>query len=68
MKPDYYYVCNNSFLGMVVHRKGCKNLRENEKKFFGTCYGYSQAMVIARQRYPEVDQCQECLELKVNTP
>jgi hypothetical protein len=67
MKSGYYYVCNNSFLGKVVHQKGCKNLRENEKTFLGTFYGYSQALAIAKQRYPEVDQCQECLELKDNT-
>lgn len=60
MLSSYYYACNNSFLGMIVHRKGCINLIKKKQAFLGSFYGYAQAMVVARQRYPEIDQCYEC--------
>lgn len=67
MRSSYYYVCINSYMGRIVHRKGCKNLRKKEQTFLGSFYGYSDAMVIAKQRYSDIDLCQDCLEFNHKT-
>lgn len=67
MNYDYYYTCNNSYIGMVVHHKYCRYLRNDKKKFLGTFYDYPHAVAIAKQRYPETDQCQACMELQRKT-
>lgn len=59
-----YYICNNSFIGLVVHHKDCSFLVNNQKKFLGTFHNYPQAVAIAKQRYSETDQCQACLNLQ----
>lgn len=67
MKYDYYFTCNNSFIGKVVHHKDCRFLRNNQKKFLGSFSDYPQALETARKSDPETDQCQACQELQHKT-
>ncbi len=67
VKTSYYYACNNCFLGIVVHRKGCKYLLKKEQAFLGSFYDYSQAMAVAKQRYAETDQCSVCMKFQRDT-
>ncbi|WP_416329167.1 hypothetical protein [Raoultella planticola] len=62
MSSDYYFICNNSFIGKVVHHKDCRFLRNKQKKFLGTFPDYAQAVATAIKIHPETDQCQACLE------
>jgi len=64
VKSDYYYVCNNTYMGMVVHRKGCQYLQKKEQAFLGSFYAYYQAMVVAKQRYAAIEQCATCLKFQ----
>lgn len=67
MSYEYYFVCNNSFIGKVVHHKDCMYLRNHQKQFLGSFPDYARAAATAMKIYPDTDQCQACLELRHKT-
>lgn len=67
MSFEYYFVCNNSFIGKVVHHKDCRYLRNHQKKFLGSFPDYPRAVVTALEHDSETDQCQACLEQQYKT-
>lgn len=67
MSYEYYFICNNLYLGKVVHHKDCRYLRNNQKKFLGSFPDYAYAVATAMKISPEADQCQACQEQQHKT-
>ncbi|MBZ6396901.1 MULTISPECIES: hypothetical protein [Pantoea] len=68
IKSYYYYACIDPFLGITVHCKGCKKLRQEGQIFLGSFYEYHQAAAAAKRRYSDISQCPDCLKGKHSIP